>query len=163
MFFFKQKTAYEMRISDWSSDVCSSDLDYPRSRWLVGPSLCCFTVGADPPQCSRFTFPIEKVTRRFDLYHRKHAEHAEPHPNCQQSSVPWQCTVLEGTAKRSHVQRQDRYRPFEKGARSPICGARPPVFHRPDHRRSEEHTSALQPLMRHSSADFCLKQKTKTH
>src|SRR3546814_8632651 len=33
-FFFKQKTAYEMRISDWSSDVCSSDLvpaDLPRS------------------------------------------------------------------------------------------------------------------------------------
>src|SRR3546814_12887545 len=29
VFFFKQKTAYEMRISDWSSDVCSSDL---RSR-----------------------------------------------------------------------------------------------------------------------------------
>src|SRR3546814_19987258 len=27
-FFFKQKTAYEMRISDWSSDVCSSDLGY---------------------------------------------------------------------------------------------------------------------------------------
>src|SRR3546814_7225802 len=26
-FFFKQNTAYEMRISDWSSDVCSSDLD----------------------------------------------------------------------------------------------------------------------------------------
>src|SRR3546814_7776604 len=26
MFFFKQKTAYEVRISDWSSDVCSSDL-----------------------------------------------------------------------------------------------------------------------------------------
>src|SRR3546814_5455048 len=34
IFFFKQKTAYEMRISDWSSDVCSSDLrqemDQPR-------------------------------------------------------------------------------------------------------------------------------------
>src|SRR3546814_1632394 len=30
IFFFKQKTAYEMRISDWSSDVCSSDL--PRAR-----------------------------------------------------------------------------------------------------------------------------------
>src|SRR3546814_19518442 len=30
-FFFKQKTAYEMRISDWSSDVCSSDLR-PRSQ-----------------------------------------------------------------------------------------------------------------------------------
>src|SRR3546814_5335562 len=33
-FFFKQKTAYEMRISDWSSDVCSSDLDT-----VLGPSL----------------------------------------------------------------------------------------------------------------------------
>src|SRR3546814_4220178 len=32
-FFFKQKTAYEMRISDWSSDVCSSDLpDGPGSK-----------------------------------------------------------------------------------------------------------------------------------
>src|SRR3546814_10349341 len=30
-FFFKQKTAYEMRISDWSSDVCSSDLSYGAS------------------------------------------------------------------------------------------------------------------------------------
>src|SRR3546814_4228938 len=29
-FFFKQKTAYEMRISDWSSDVCSSDLHHQR-------------------------------------------------------------------------------------------------------------------------------------
>src|SRR3546814_1469519 len=34
-FFFKQKTAYEMRISDWSSDVCSSDL--ARRRPLVLP------------------------------------------------------------------------------------------------------------------------------
>src|SRR3546814_3598986 len=33
-FFFKQKTAYEMRISDWSSDVCSSDL--LRKAQLVG-------------------------------------------------------------------------------------------------------------------------------
>src|SRR3546814_10048603 len=30
-FFFKQKTAYEMRISDWSSDVCSSDLYWLRA------------------------------------------------------------------------------------------------------------------------------------
>src|SRR3546814_9997343 len=30
VFFFKQKTAYEMRISDWSSDVCSSDLQHAR-------------------------------------------------------------------------------------------------------------------------------------
>src|SRR3546814_10687484 len=33
-FFFKQKTAYEMRISDWSSDVCSSDLSRSR-RWRL--------------------------------------------------------------------------------------------------------------------------------
>src|SRR3546814_12916342 len=32
VFFFKQKTAYEMRISDWSSDVCSSDLALPADR-----------------------------------------------------------------------------------------------------------------------------------
>src|SRR3546814_13716042 len=32
IFFFKQKTAYEMRISDWSSDVCSSDLKREREQ-----------------------------------------------------------------------------------------------------------------------------------
>src|SRR3546814_3609198 len=35
VFFFKQKTAYEMRISDWSSDVCSSDL-LPSLLWSLG-------------------------------------------------------------------------------------------------------------------------------
>src|SRR3546814_10224130 len=42
LFFFKQKTAYEMRISDWSSDVCSSDLRQPISTAEIvshGPSL----------------------------------------------------------------------------------------------------------------------------
>src|SRR3546814_5793841 len=39
-FFFKQKTAYEMRISDWSSDVCSSDLASPRRP--------CAELGQDP-------------------------------------------------------------------------------------------------------------------
>src|SRR3546814_13833499 len=33
-FFFKQKTAYEMRISDWSSDVCSSDLPWIKSAMI---------------------------------------------------------------------------------------------------------------------------------
>src|SRR3546814_8657763 len=33
VFFFKQKTAYEMRISDWSSDVCSSDLIRYSEGW----------------------------------------------------------------------------------------------------------------------------------
>src|SRR3546814_20444017 len=35
LFFFKQKTAYEMRISDWSSDVCSSDLDIPQDHAFI--------------------------------------------------------------------------------------------------------------------------------
>src|SRR3546814_15511172 len=39
-FFFKQKTAYEMRISDWSSDVCSSDL--PK----LGEAVCAWIVRA---------------------------------------------------------------------------------------------------------------------
>src|SRR3546814_7030670 len=40
-FFFKQKTAYEMRISDWSSDVCSSDLGEPRSSRAGRPVQAC--------------------------------------------------------------------------------------------------------------------------
>src|SRR3546814_20744702 len=36
VFFFKQKTAYEMRISDWSSDVCSSDLSTRAANRLQG-------------------------------------------------------------------------------------------------------------------------------
>src|SRR3546814_2381672 len=36
MLFFKQKTAYEMRISDWSSDVCSADLRAEDMRIILG-------------------------------------------------------------------------------------------------------------------------------
>src|SRR3546814_9372050 len=36
-FFFKQKTAYERRISDWSSDVCSSDLTNGLQSWCSVP------------------------------------------------------------------------------------------------------------------------------
>src|SRR3546814_7936009 len=39
VFFFKQKTAYEMRISDWSSDVCSSDLEAARIADWAPPGL----------------------------------------------------------------------------------------------------------------------------
>src|SRR3546814_17881742 len=39
VFFFKQKTAYEMRISDWSSDVCSSDLEVDVERTLSNAGL----------------------------------------------------------------------------------------------------------------------------
>src|SRR3546814_5597825 len=47
IFFFKQKTAYEMRISDWSSDVCSSDLHrLHRARHLEG------VIDAAPCRCA---------------------------------------------------------------------------------------------------------------
>src|SRR3546814_14070385 len=45
VFFFKQKTAYEMRISDWSSDVCSSDLD----KW--DHPLLCYETHQDFRRC----------------------------------------------------------------------------------------------------------------
>src|SRR3546814_11816128 len=44
-FFFKQKTAYEMRISDWSSDVCSSDLQ-PAAAVALGLDLLGERAGA---------------------------------------------------------------------------------------------------------------------
>src|SRR3546814_9207037 len=64
-FFFKQKTAYEMRISDWSSDVCSSDLqgaEHQRrkdteqqvQREPVGP-----LVAAEPDQGAPEARPVD--------------------------------------------------------------------------------------------------------
>src|SRR3546814_7811864 len=49
-FFFKQKTAYEMRISDWSSDVCSSDLTSP-ARLAFGDSTA--STSSDGPMFTR--------------------------------------------------------------------------------------------------------------
>src|SRR3546814_4163701 len=60
VFFFKQKTAYEMRISDWSSDVCSSDLgmgavplwrakaSFERKRAMPAVSPTSFAAVSDP-------------------------------------------------------------------------------------------------------------------
>src|SRR3546814_3888978 len=47
-FFFKQKTAYEVRISDWSSDVCSSDLRGVRRRSLRERAIPTRCVAAPP-------------------------------------------------------------------------------------------------------------------
>src|SRR3546814_1790367 len=57
MFFFKQKTAYEMRISDWSSDVCSSDLPYLR-YWLDTTQAGSFCM-VDPPEGRVADWPEE--------------------------------------------------------------------------------------------------------
>src|SRR3546814_19820720 len=67
VFFFKQKTAYEMRISDWSSDVCSSDLaERPAGqRGGVGPRA------VDRPQDR----PPARAPQRLPLGDR-HGRHA---------------------------------------------------------------------------------------
>src|SRR3546814_7658081 len=52
-FFFKQKTAYEMRISDWSSDVCSSDL----------PGSASVSEGARPKDCAMLNC-VPRLTER---------------------------------------------------------------------------------------------------
>src|SRR3546814_7867853 len=83
-FFFKQKTAYEMRISDWSSDVCSSDL-YD-DIWVYGlPQVCDPLAGIDLtrsirrkmtftgylrrnlPPAQAATTPLQKITEPFIL------------------------------------------------------------------------------------------------
>src|SRR3546814_5658529 len=110
VFFFKQKTAYEMRISDWSSDVCSSDL---RAR---------------------------------------HPHHGERHPAARRQ-LPFRGarSAAELWAVHDCARRADRSpdaRPARRGAGG--------------QRRSEEHTSELQSLMRISYAVFCLKNTTNT-
>src|SRR3546814_7537067 len=74
MFFFcKQKTAYEMRISDWSSDVCSSDLRHPTQRFAIGvferrPGKRLITVGADCAVGKMYTaLAIERELRRRSI------------------------------------------------------------------------------------------------
>src|SRR3546814_18563567 len=78
-FFFKQKTAYEMRISDWSSDVCSSDLDAARDAERVrvarelhdvaGHKLTALTLNlralaADPQLGAREEVPVSQQLAR---------------------------------------------------------------------------------------------------
>src|SRR3546814_19607161 len=71
-FFFKQKTAYEMRISDWSSDVCSSDLP------LTG-ALFDYFGGLDDLAAGRVRFigdPLQRIAEdhlRILRYFRFHA------------------------------------------------------------------------------------------
>src|SRR3546814_3163158 len=115
LFFFKQKTAYEMRISDWSSDVCSSDLLCQRRD---RPALQEGRRAAEAQECR-----AQAGARRGATTHRRRAA-------CDADNA---------------------------GSRARVRAA----YHLgPDVRRSEEHTSELQSLMRISYAVFCLKKKT---
>src|SRR3546814_8093803 len=65
-FFFKQKTAYEMRISDWSSDVCSSDLMTVLDTLLVGVST--------PRARSRRGQNLERVFQLFPKLNERRSQ-----------------------------------------------------------------------------------------
>src|SRR3546814_7518292 len=86
LFFFKQKTAYEMRISDWSSDVCSSDLR-ARPAESISPSWCGrrAPARAEPPAApqprrgSRFRpLRLSRIHRRGDHQDRQHRGEHQP-------------------------------------------------------------------------------------
>src|SRR3546814_9234895 len=126
-FFFKQKTAYEMRISDWSSDVCSSDLVARPVR-----------TGAARTERSIAPATPDRRTR---------SRAGSPSSGGSQGLVE----VLQQVLRILKADRQPRHT-----GRHADLGAL--VVGQPRMRRSEEHTSELQSLMRNSYAVFCLKK-----
>src|SRR3546814_6253425 len=76
--FFKQKTAYELRISDWSSDVCSSDLGSQ-----VGP-LAAHGVDAGERLADRLRSP-----RQLRGLHQVHQAVVEPEGRLRLRLLPW--------------------------------------------------------------------------
>src|SRR3546814_3176986 len=127
-----------MRISDWSSDVCSSDL---RVRAEEDVRLWC------PVRQGR---AIPRKTRLGR--HRGHVRLAGSTRQCERRSLQARGAV---SPDAFHAQ----YQPLSRRSadRRPKCCGR--CWFAPD-RRSEEHTSELQSLMRISYAVFCLKKKT---
>src|SRR3546814_7282832 len=131
-FFFKQKTAYEVRISDWSSDVCSSDLlSHDRGRGAAPRA-------DDELECSaaRAWPAVDRHRRGRIVFLRLGGD-----------------LLLRGVV--GDVARQCLVRRYSAHAVDRLAVLRA-VFH-----RSEEHTSELQSLMRTSYAVFCLNKKTK--
>src|SRR3546814_9573521 len=129
-FFFKQKTAYEMRISDCSSDVCSSDL--PNSVVIRG--------------ISPFR-PAHPVRAKNDCV--RQVSWLPGHCSCP--AFPDDIQWHEGPELAGHSCGGSA------GSRTRIHFRLP--FSSPFGERSEEHTSELQSLMRISYAVFCLKTK----
>src|SRR3546814_1267161 len=139
-FFFKQKTAYEMRISDWSSDVCSSDLHAHHHH--VG-------------ELALFVRHVAQVLRgdpdlADDLGGGKVA--VETLGGGGTELAVERAAHLRGHAQRAAPLVGDEHR-FDGvvavHAGQPLVGA-------VGGGRSEEHTSELQSLMRISYAVFCL-------
>src|SRR3546814_15766095 len=69
LFFFKQKTAYEMRISDWSSDVCSSDLIQYIDKRILGVNMERQQVlSTDQPRLQVDAFARFRITNPVRMY-----------------------------------------------------------------------------------------------
>src|SRR3546814_8863241 len=162
-FFFKQKTAYEMRISDWSSDVCSSDLR-SRPAWAMLGHRHPFL----PPTWLFPKFLFDAVLRKL-LKAAKRRGHRKPGTHCVPGSFP------EGQFRRrerdkgsiekvvDHINHiaipridQQRIVIIANPAHRPVCRRETIIIWvvNPVIARSEEHTSALQSLMRTSYAVF---------
>src|SRR3546814_16960997 len=109
-FFFKQKTAYEMRISDWSSDVCSSDLD-PHQRRLIG----------DVAEV------LARQIKRQPARRRERGQHAEQQ---QQGVIDTRFTQAEDTSPFGHDAVTRGAPPPDLGIRSDsvlVAGAAQPI------------------------------------
>src|SRR3546814_5809679 len=131
-FFFKQKTAYEMRISDWSSDVCSSDLRRSHAQAAVGAPTAALPVEGQL-QRHAHGIPAEAVPRC--ALRAAAARSCRPHRLADEAAA----AVLRG---RAGGQRGEPGRAAGEGRAG---GARKLV-------RSEEHTSELPSLMRNTYA-----------
>src|SRR3546814_7782489 len=155
-FFFKQKTAYEMRISDWSSDVCSSDLEGA----AVALEIAKLFEQAGLP-AGLFQVVLGGADEALSL-----AAH-------QDVAV---VTLTGGTAAGEALARAAGAKPFlgELGGNSAniVCAdadlgdaakrLAASAFEASGQQcRSEEHTSELQSLMRKSYAVFCLKKTNR--
>src|SRR3546814_276634 len=117
-FFFKQKTAYDMRISDWSSDVCSSDLVYGHHDAGVEPAWILLVGGASggveigrghPRSTHQHRAEAPAIVRHLAPFAADHTElHAEHRPALlafqRQTILCGQETVL-GLQRRGKAQR----------------------------------------------------------
>src|SRR3546814_6027780 len=145
IFFFKQKTAYEMRISDWSSDVCSSDLAN------LGGAAGATATESSIAEGSRIS-SLESNTDDLDELLTTLAR-ATGQLMLMELSVEKVIEIVGPGAAWPNLDREAIVSEIflEIGAGS---------SGRPNAARSEEHTSELQSLMRISYAVFCLKTKT---
>src|SRR3546814_1366304 len=84
MILFKQKTAYEMRISDWSSDVCSSDLPLMSSYFVFTRSL---TPTYLLSFCTYFTLSIKRPIHSNVWYSLAHNSYPTPHQTQRRKSL----------------------------------------------------------------------------